>query len=107
MDAVDPALVDTAEATLRETDGVLGLGAVRMRWIGHALRAECEIVVDPHQPAAAAHAIAVRAEHRLMHAIPRLSAAHVHADPGPDVADHHADLEHHRAPPPDHGNHRD
>ena len=46
MDAVDPALVDQAEQTLRDTPGVLGVGMVRLRWIGHRLRAECEITVD-------------------------------------------------------------
>ena len=46
MDAVDPALVDQAEQTLRGAPGVLGVGQVRLRWIGHQLRAECEIVVD-------------------------------------------------------------
>ena len=46
MDAVDPALVDQAEQTLRATPGVLGAGQVRLRWIGHQLRAECEVIVD-------------------------------------------------------------
>ena len=46
MDAVDPALIDHAEATLRSTAGVLDIGQVRMRWIGHRLRAECEVIVD-------------------------------------------------------------
>ncbi|WP_308441054.1 cation diffusion facilitator family transporter [Planosporangium mesophilum] len=98
MDAVDPALVDTVEQTLRDTPGVLGVGAVRLRWIGHQLRAECEISVDPTAPVVAAHAIAVDAEHRLIHAVPRLTAAHVHADPhAPDGTDHHHGLDHHRA----------
>lgn len=102
MDAVDPALVDAAEMALRDTEGVLGVGAVRLRWIGHALRAECEIVVDPDQSAVAAHAITVRAEHALLHAMPRLRAAQVHADPGPPDAapDHHADLRHHHPTSP-------
>ena len=46
MDAVDPELVDTVEETARGTDGVLDVGDVRLRWIGHTLRAELEIVVD-------------------------------------------------------------
>jgi divalent metal cation (Fe/Co/Zn/Cd) transporter len=51
MDAVDPALVDQVEATLRATSGVLGVGEVRLRWIGHQLRAECEIGVgSPPRP---------------------------------------------------------
>src|SRR5581483_3158235 len=46
MDAVDPALVDQAEHTLRTTPGVLDVGQVRLRWVGHQLRAECEIAVS-------------------------------------------------------------
>jgi cation diffusion facilitator family transporter len=37
MDAVDPALVDTAEAVLCQAAGVKKVGDVRMRWIGHQL----------------------------------------------------------------------
>lgn len=81
MDAVDPALVDRAEHVLLDTPGVLATGRVRLRWTGHALRAECEIVVAPDITAAAAHQITVDAEHALLHAIPRLSGALVHADP--------------------------
>lgn len=83
MDAVDPALVDQAERTLRATPGVLGTGLVRLRWVGHQLRAECEIVVSGDITAIAAHEIAVNAEHGLLHALPRLSAVVVHADPQP------------------------
>jgi divalent metal cation (Fe/Co/Zn/Cd) transporter len=46
--------------------------------------------VDPHQ-------VAVDAEHGLLHALPRLTAALVHADPQPqDGTDHHAALASHQ-----------
>jgi divalent metal cation (Fe/Co/Zn/Cd) transporter len=97
MDAVDPALVDQAEQALRSTSGVLDTGQVRMRWIGHQLRAECEIIVDPGITAVQAHQVTVTAEHALLHAIPRLAAALVHADPEPqDGANHHDLLASHR-----------
>jgi divalent metal cation (Fe/Co/Zn/Cd) transporter len=97
MDAVDPALVDAAEAALRDTPGVLGTGAVRLRWIGHRLRAECEVLVDADASAVAAHQIAASAEHHLLHALPHLAGATVHADPQPaGGADHHALLASHR-----------
>jgi cation diffusion facilitator family transporter len=97
MDAVDPATVDAVEAELRGTEGVRDVGTVQLRWIGHTLRAECEIVVDPRLSVVAAHRIAVAAEHRLIHAVPRLAAALVHADPdAEDGTDHHADISHHR-----------
>ncbi|MFD3682351.1 cation diffusion facilitator family transporter [Streptomyces sp. NPDC058613] len=100
MDSVDPALVDAAEAALRAVDGVLDVGRVRMRWIGHALRAEADIVVDPGLTVVRAHALAVAAEHALIHAVPRLTAATVHTDhaPTPD-GDPHTPLAHHTAHP--------
>jgi cation diffusion facilitator family transporter len=80
MDAVDPKLVDDAERALRQVEGVQGVGRVRMRWIGHGLRAETDIVVDPGLTVVQAHAIATQAEHALIHAVPRLTAATVHTD---------------------------
>ncbi len=70
MDAVDLSLVDRADVTLRATPGVRDVGDLRLRWIGHALRAEVEVVVDPHLPLLDAHHIPHDAEHRLLHAIP-------------------------------------
>ncbi|HEU4423975.1 MAG TPA: cation diffusion facilitator family transporter [Pilimelia sp.] len=104
MDAVDPAIVDAVEQTLNDTPGVREVGAVHLRWIGHQLRAECEIAVDADMTVADAHAIAVDAEHRLIHAVPRLTAALVHADPyTADDTDHHAALAHHAEQRPDQG----
>src|SRR5262249_13619208 len=86
--AVDPALTVRAEQVLKQTPGVLGAGQVRLRWIGHRLRAECEVIVDAAASAVQAHQVAVNAEHALLHELPRLSAALVHADPQPrDGAD--------------------
>jgi cation diffusion facilitator family transporter len=81
MDAVDPTLVAQAEHGLRQTPGVLGLGTVRVRWIGHQLHAEAEIQVDPNLTLVAAHRIAVVAEHRLLHEVPQLRSALLHPDP--------------------------
>jgi cation diffusion facilitator family transporter len=97
MDAVDPALVDLAESTLRAVPGVLGTGHVQLRWTGHRLRAECEIIVSADATAVEGHQVAVTAEHDLLHALPRLSAALVHADPEPrQGTDPHAILASHR-----------
>ncbi|MFJ9909504.1 cation diffusion facilitator family transporter [Streptomyces sp. NPDC101152] len=95
MDSVDPKLVDAAETALREVDGVRDTGQVRMRWIGHALRAEADIVVDPHLTVVQAHALAVAAEHALIHAVPRLNAATVHTDHTDHGSDPHGALAHH------------
>jgi cation diffusion facilitator family transporter len=97
MDAVDPLLVDEVESVLLSTPGVAEVGEVRMRWIGHALRAECAVVVSSDLTITEAHAIAVEAEHRLMHQVKRLTAAFIHADP--DGTGHHALTAHHLTEP--------
>ncbi|MFB7944089.1 cation diffusion facilitator family transporter [Kitasatospora phosalacinea] len=83
MDAVDPALLDAAERELAAVDGVRGVGAVRMRWIGHALRAEADVVVDRTLTVVAGHQVAEAAERALIRAVPRLLAATVHIDHAP------------------------
>jgi cation diffusion facilitator family transporter len=96
MDAVDPALVDLVEATARRTEGVRDVGDVRLRWIGHRLRAELEIVVDDHLTIVEAHRVAEETEHRLLHDVPRLHAALVHADPAGhlhDLTGHHREID--------------
>ncbi|RPE45619.1 cation diffusion facilitator family transporter [Streptomyces sp. Ag109_O5-1] len=101
MDAVDPELVDRAERALRAVPGVREVGELRLRWIGHRLRAEVAVVVDGEATVRQAHAIAVGAEHALLHAVPRLTAALVHADPAPapGEADPHLALAHHAHAP--------
>ncbi|MGQ4332320.1 cation diffusion facilitator family transporter [Streptomyces hayashii] len=99
LDAVDPAVVDRAERTVLEVEGVRGVGELRLRWIGHRLRAEVAVVVDGEVTVRQAHVIAVAAEHALLHAVPRLTAALVHADPAPTPGedDPHLLLAHHGA----------
>ncbi|AJE39593.1 cation diffusion facilitator family transporter [Streptomyces nodosus] len=97
LDAVDPALVDRAERALCGVPGVHGVGELRLRWIGHRLRAEVAVVVDGEVSVRRAHDIAVEAEHALLHAVPGLTAALVHADPAPapGATDPHLALAHH------------
>jgi cation diffusion facilitator family transporter len=94
MDAVDPDLVDAAERVLTGTPGVLGVARLRLRWLGHRLHAETDVVVDRELTVVEAHAIAVDAEHRLLHAVPKLAAVTIHTDPA-GAADHQV-LAHHR-----------
>lgn len=81
MDAVDPELVDVAEAALAARPGVRSVRSVRMRWIGHRLHADAELDIDPTTSLEDAHRIAHDAEHQLTHAVPRLDSALVHAYP--------------------------
>ena len=94
MDAIDEPLLDQVEQVLRETPGVLALGAVRVRWIGHQLRAEAELVVAQDLSLVQAHTVALAAEHRLLHDVRRLTAALVHCDPAGEQ--HHQATDHHR-----------
>jgi len=96
MDAVSPELVSQAEAVVAAVPGVQEVGQVRVRWIGHDLRAEVRLVVDADLTVVQAHDIAEAAHHRLLHEVPRLSEAVVHADPCThDGVDHHRETAHH------------
>ncbi len=101
MDAVDPDLVDAAEAALRDVPGVRSVDSVRLRWIGHRMHAETVLTVDNTLGVVQAHAIADDAQHQLMHRVPRLDDATVHVNPStqPGV-DYHAATGHHRAQTP-------
>ena len=94
MDAVDPALVEEIEHVLGHVDGIEAVDRVRVRWSGHELFAEIEIVCDAGLTLADAHAIAERGEHELLHEVPRLSQATIHVDPSGDG--HHESTSHHR-----------
>lgn len=102
MDSVDPELVDEVTDALAEVPGVERVDGVRLRWVGHELRAEAEIVSDSGLTIAQGHAIAEEALHRLLHDIPRLSQATIHTSPcGHDGHDAHAVTAHHfKAEPP-------
>ena len=96
MDSVEPGLVDDIHRVLASVPGVQAVESVRIRWLGHELRAEAEIVSDADLRLADAHAIAEDAHHRLLHEIRRLTQATIHTSPcGHDGRDHHATTAHH------------
>ncbi len=96
MDGVDPSIRDASETALRSVPGVEDIGAVRIRWIGHRLHAEAEILVDEEQTMASAHEVAERARHALLHDVPHLTSAIIHADPcGHGGGDPHRGVAHH------------
>jgi divalent metal cation (Fe/Co/Zn/Cd) transporter len=61
------------------TVAILAVRSVRMRWIGHRLHAEAELVIDPTTTLHGAHQLAHDAEHTLTHAVPQLAGTLVHA----------------------------
>ena len=81
MDAVDPSTVDRALEAIRTVDGVEGVADLRMRWIGHSLRAEADVTVDPRLSVVEGHDLAHHVEEHLVAYVGRLDAATVHVSP--------------------------
>lgn len=81
MDAVDPALVDQATAAVTSVPGIKAVRELRIRWIGHTLRAEVDATVDPDLTVTQAHDIAHHAETHLLGQVRRLTAATIHTSP--------------------------
>jgi len=81
MDAVDPAVIDQATAAIATVEGVRDIRELRLRWIGHSLRAEADVSVDPSLSVTEAHDLAHHVEEHLLADVRRLSAANVHVSP--------------------------
>jgi cation diffusion facilitator family transporter len=98
MDSVDPHDVDQIESVLSSVAGIEEVEHVRVRWVGHELQAEVDVISDCELGLEAAHDIAEEAEHRLLHEIPHLARATIHSSPcGHGGRDPHALTRHHRA----------
>ena len=96
MDSVDPELVDAVEDLLAGVPGIEAVERVSIRWVGHELRAEADVVSDSRLTVAESHRIAEEAHHQLLHGIPKLARATIHPNPcGHDGLDHHLVTSHH------------
>ena len=71
MDGIEPSLLDRAEHALEHTPGVLGIGRLQLRWVGHRLHGAATLVVADGM-LSSAEAVAHEAEHRLTQALPNL-----------------------------------
>lgn len=92
MDAVDPALVDQVTTVLAQTPGIEKVGNVRLRWIGHELNAEVNILSAGTRSLTEAHEIAEHAERELLHKVKRLTRVTIHSSPlRPDGSDPHGE----------------
>lgn len=81
MDAVDPGLVGQVTDVVLGVDGIRGARELRIRWIGHTLRAEADVTVDPGLTLTEAHELAHHAEAHLLDQVRRLTAATIHTSP--------------------------
>ena len=96
MDAVDPEMVERAADAARHASGVERVSDVRARWLGHTIVADAQIVADCELTLTEAHAVAERARHAMLHAVPKLADVRVHVDPCDHYGvDHHAQVAHH------------
>lgn len=96
MDSVDPELVDKVTEVAGAVPGVQAVERVAIRWVGHELRAEVEVVSDCDLTLAESHEIAEHVHHQLLHDIPKLARATIHTSPcDHDGRDHHRVTGHH------------
>jgi cation diffusion facilitator family transporter len=101
MDAVDPELTAQIEQQARSVPGVRGCDGMRVRWVGHELRAELNILVPGDLPVTAAHDTAEAVRHHLLHQISRLADAAIHINPD-GTTNAHALTAHHYTHTADH-----
>src|SRR5215204_3857337 len=89
LDGVDPDVIEEIRHTSSHVEGVADVAEVRARWVGHRLRAEVNVAVDPDLSVAEGHTVAREVNHRLMHELGYLEAAVVHVDPSQESGEEH------------------
>ncbi|HII06839.1 MAG TPA: cation transporter [Methanotrichaceae archaeon] len=81
IDGVDPEVVDDVRDAAARASGVEEVAGVKVRWLGHRLHAEINVIVDPDLSVERGHDIAKEVSHQLLHGLAYLSDATVHIDP--------------------------
>jgi cation diffusion facilitator family transporter len=89
LDGVDPSVIGEIRSAAARVDGVEDVAEVRARWVGHRLRAEVNVAVNPEASVAEGHAVAREVNHRLLHELGYLETAVVHVDPAQESGEEH------------------
>jgi cation diffusion facilitator family transporter len=89
LDGVDPEVIEEIRHASQHVPGVEEVAEVRVRWLGHRLRAEVNVAVSPELSVAEGHAIAREVNHRLLHELRYLDMAVVHVDPVQEAGEEH------------------
>jgi cation diffusion facilitator family transporter len=89
LDGVDPEVIEEIRHAAAHVPGVEEVSEVRARWLGHRLRAEVNVAVDPELSVEEGHAIAREVNHQLLHHLRYLDAAVVHVDPVQETGEEH------------------
>jgi cation diffusion facilitator family transporter len=93
MDAVDPEVIAEIAEHAGSVEGVLGVHDIRARWVGRQMAVVLHVDCDPTLSLKEAHALAMRVEHEVGHAVPA-GRLDVHMDPGTEHHHHEAQAEH-------------
>ncbi|HET7471375.1 MAG TPA: cation diffusion facilitator family transporter [Gemmatimonadales bacterium] len=95
LDGVEPELLDQVKHAAEHVPGVLSTSDVRARWVGHRLRVEANVAVEPDLTVVEGHRIAKEVEHELRDHLKFVSGVIVHVDPVEESGEsHHQVLEH-------------
>jgi divalent metal cation (Fe/Co/Zn/Cd) transporter len=78
---VEPGVADEVRHAAEHAPGVQAVTDTRVWWIGHRMRAEVAVAVDPGLSVAEGHDVAVEVRHQLLHHLRHLDDATVHVDP--------------------------
>lgn len=95
LDGVAPEVIDEIKHAASHVSGVGNVSEVRVRWLGHRLRAELNIAVNQSLSVEKGHEIAKTVRHELLHQLRYLSNATIHIDPAnASGEEHHNIVEH-------------
>jgi cation diffusion facilitator family transporter len=95
LDGVEPDVLDDVRHSAAHVDGVNGVSDVRARWIGHTLRAEVSITVDPNLTVKEGHDLAKHVQHQMEEHLKFLSGVTIHVDPSTEAGEKYHNIEGH------------
>ncbi len=95
LDGVDPEVVEEIRHVANHVSGVEDVSEVRVRWLGHRLRAELNIAVSPTLSVEEGHDIANKVRHELLHHLRYLTNAVIHIDPANASGEEHHHITEH------------
>lgn len=95
LDGIDPEVINEIRHAAGHVAGVREVTDVRVRWIGHRLRAELTIAVDAGLSVEKGHETALAVRHQLLHHLRYLSHVSTHVDPSTASGEHHHAVNNH------------
>ncbi len=107
MDGIEPELVteieNVAADVIAAEPKARGINNLRVRWLGHKLHIELNLVVNDHATLQEGHRLSQEMEHALRHAFSAVESVMIHVDPdGHHGDDPHMITAHHLGTPSTH-----